>query len=328
MTPAPIVDGLQYCNWSAEIFRQMREGNVAAVHVTVCYHEGFRETVGNIEAWNRRLAEYADLIVLARSGADVRQAQAAGKTAIIFGLQNCSPIEDDIGLVEICHQLGIRFMQLTYNNQSLLAAGCYESEDGGITRMGREVIREMNRVGLVIDMSHSAERSTLEAIDISARPVAITHANPSFWHPGRRNKSNAVLKALTARGGMLGFSLYPHHLKGGSHCRLDDFCAMVARTAEMVGATHLGIGSDLCQGQPDSVVTWMRNGRWTRTTDYGEGSAGQAGFPPQPPWFRDNRDFHKIAEGLRAVGFSETEVAGIMGGNWLGFFDDSFAPAA
>lgn len=328
MTPAPIVDGLQYCNWSAEIFRQMREGNVAAVHVTVCYHEGFRETVGNIEAWNRRLAEYADLIVLARSGADVRQAQAAGKTAIIFGLQNCSPIEDDIGLVEICHQLGIRFMQLTYNNQSLLAAGCYEAEDGGITRMGREVIREMNRVGLVIDMSHSAERSTLEAIDISARPVAITHANPSFWHPGRRNKSNAVLKALTARGGMLGFSLYPHHLKGGSHCRLDDFCAMVARTAEMVGATHLGIGSDLCQDQPDSVVTWMRNGRWTRTTDYGEGSAGQAGFPPQPPWFRDNRDFHKIAEGLRAVGFSETEVAGIMGGNWLGFFDDSFAPAA
>jgi microsomal dipeptidase-like Zn-dependent dipeptidase len=328
MTPTPIVDGLQYCNWSAEIFRQMREGNVAAVHVTVCYHEGFRETVANIEAWNQRLAAHADLIVLARSGADVRQAQAAGKTAIIFGLQNCSPIEDDIGLVEICHQLGIRFMQLTYNNQSLLAAGCYEAEDGGITRMGREVIREMNRVGLVIDMSHSAERSTLEAIDISARPVAITHANPSFWHPGRRNKSNAVLKALTARGGMLGFSLYPHHLKGGSHCRLDDFCAMVARTAEMVGATHLGIGSDLCQDQPDSVVSWMRNGRWTRTTDYGEGSAGQAGFPPQPPWFRDNRDFHKIAEGLRAVGFSETEVAGIMGGNWLGFFDDSFAPAA
>ena len=98
-------------------------------------------------------------------------------------------------------------MQLSYNNQSLLATGCYESDDPGITRMGRQVIREMNRVGLVVDMSHSAERSTLEAIEISERPLAITHANPSFWHSALRNKSDAVLNALAESGGMLGFSL-------------------------------------------------------------------------------------------------------------------------
>ena len=94
------------------------------------------------------------------TAADVRQAKAEGKTAIIFGFQNPSPIEDDVGLVEVVHRLGVRFMQLSYNNQSLLATGCYETTDPGITRMGREVIREMNRVGLVVDMSHSAERST------------------------------------------------------------------------------------------------------------------------------------------------------------------------
>ena len=321
-----IIDGLQYCNWSESVFHQMRAGGVTAVHVTICYHENFRETVANIAAWNRRFETFPHLIAPARTGADVRSAQASGLTAIIFGLQNCAPIEDDIGLVEICHQLGIRFMQLTYNNQSLLATGCYETEDGGITRMGREVIHEMNRVGLVIDMSHSAERSTLEAIDLSARPIAITHANPAFWHPGKRNKSNAVLKALAARGGMLGFSLYPHHLKDGSGCRLEDFCAMIARTAEMVGVDHLGIGSDLCHDQPDSVVTWMRNGRWTKTVDFGEGSAGNAGFPPQPSWFRDNRDFETIAAGLRQTGFSDKETAAIMGGNWLNFFDANFGP--
>ena len=86
-------------------------------------------------------------------------------------------------------------MQLSYNNQSLLATGCYEAEDSGITRMGRQVIKEMNRVGLVVDMSHSAERSTLEAIEISERPIAITHANPAFWEPALRNKSDAVLRA-------------------------------------------------------------------------------------------------------------------------------------
>lgn len=327
MMPGMIIDALQYCNWSEAIFRQMRQGGVDAVHVTICYHENFRETVANIEAWNRRFDHFSDLIVAARTGAEVRAAKTAGRTAVLFGLQNCSPIEDDIGLVEILHQLGVRFMQLTYNNQSLLAAGCYEDEDSGLTRMGREVIAEMNRVGLVIDMSHSAERSTLEAIDLSARPIAITHANPGFWHLGKRSKSDAVLKALAARGGMLGFSLYPHHLNGGSGCRIEDYCVMIARTAEMMGVEHLGIGSDLCQDQPDSVVTWMRNGRWTKTLDYGEGSAANAGFPPQPEWFRDNRDFGNLATGLRKAGFSDTETAAIMGGNWLRFFDDSFGPA-
>ena len=174
------IDGLQYCNWSGEIFQQMAEGQVDCVHVTIAYHENFREMVAVIESWNRMFEHFSDRIVHAFTADDVRTAKTDGKTAIIFGFQNPSPIEDDIGLVEVVHQLGVRFMQLSYNNQSLLATGCYESSDPGITRMGQEVIREMNRVGLVIDMSHSAERSTLEAIEISERPIAISHANPAF----------------------------------------------------------------------------------------------------------------------------------------------------
>ena len=326
MTKQPlIIDCLQYSNWSENVFRQMNEGKVAAVHVTICYHEDFRETVENVVAWNRRFERYSDLIIPGRSADDVRRAHAEGKTAIVFGFQNCSPIEDDIGLVEVCHQLGARFMQLSYNNQSLLATGCYEADDPGITRMGRQVIHEMNRVGLVIDMSHSAERSTLEAIEISERPIAITHANPASWHPALRNKSDTVLKALAESGGMLGFSLYPHHLNEGSRCTLEDFCTMIARTAEVMGMEQIGFGSDLCQNQPDTVVAWMRNGTWTRDTDFGEGSADVPGFPDQPTWFRDNRDFEGIQAGMRAVGFSNTDIAKIGGGNWLSFFERSFS---
>jgi microsomal dipeptidase-like Zn-dependent dipeptidase len=326
MTKQPlIIDCLQYSNWSENVFRQMNEGKVAAVHVTICYHEDFRETVENVVAWNRRFERYSDLIIPGRSADDVRRAHAEGKTAIVFGFQNCSPIEDDIGLVEVCHQLGARFMQLSYNNQSLLATGCYEADDPGITRMGRQVIHEMNRVGLVIDMSHSAERSTLEAIEISERPIAITHANPASWHPALRNKSDTVLKALAESGGMLGFSLYPHHLNEGSQCTLEDFCTMIARTAEVMGMEQIGFGSDLCQNQPDTVVAWMRNGTWTRDTDFGEGSADVPGFPDQPTWFRDNRDFKGIQAGMRAVGFSNTDIAKIGGGNWLSFFERSFS---
>jgi len=323
-----VIDGLQYCKWSPEIFADMRAGGVACVHATICYWENLRETVANISAWHRRFERHGDRLLHVRNAADVRRAQAEGKTGIVFGAQNCSPIEDDIGLVQVVHDLGLRFMQLSYNNQSLLATGCYEAEDTGLTRMGRQVVKEMNRVGLVVDMSHSAGRSTLEAIDCSERPIAITHANPAFWHPALRNKSDAVLKALAESGGMLGLSLYPHHLKDKSDCTLESFCAMAARTAELMGPAHLGLGSDLCQGQPDSVVAWMRSGRWTKDTDYGEGSAADAGFPRQPDWFASNRDFASVAEGLRAAGFVADEVAGIMGGNWLTFFERSFGPAA
>lgn len=321
-----LIDNLQYANWSEKIFRQLREGGVDAIHVTIAYHENFRETVLNFEKWNRWFEQFPDLIMKGLWARDIDEARKTGRTAVFFGFQNPSPIEDDIGLVEIVHTLGARFMQLTYNNQSLLATGCYEAEDNGITRMGKQVIKEMNRVGLVIDMSHSADRSTIEAADISERPIAITHANPHDWFPALRNKKEDVIKAVTQNGGMLGFSVYPHHLKDGSACTLESFCEMIARTAEKYGTQHLGIGTDLCQDQPDSIVEWMRSGRWTKEIDFGEGSADKPGFPAMPNWFEDNRDFAKIEKGLLATGMSTAEVEGIMGRNWYNFYAENFSP--
>jgi membrane dipeptidase len=292
--------------------------------VTIAYHESFREAVLQLEKWNRWFEQFPDLIMKGQWAGDVARAQETGRTAIFFGFQNPSPIEDDIGLIEIWHQLGVRFMQLTYNNQSLLATGCYEDDDTGLTRFGKQAVAEMNRVGLVVDMSHSADRSTLEAIDHSSRPIAITHANPSWWHKALRNKSDEVLKALTGRGGMLGFSMYPHHLMDGTACTRESFCQMIAEAASRYGAENLGIGTDLCQDQPDSIVEWMRVGRWSKVIDYGEGSASAPGFPDMPDWFQDNRHFGNISTGLAEVGFSESEVEGILGGNWFRFYETSF----
>jgi len=320
------IDNLQYANWSEKIFRQMRDGKVDAVHATICYHENFRETVANIEKWNRWFEQFPELIFHGKTGDDVRLARESGRTAIFFGFQNPSPIEDDIGLIEICHALGVRFMQLTYNNQSLLATGCYEADDTGLTRMGKQVVKEMNRVGLVVDMSHSADRSTLEAIEHSERPITITHANPAFWHPALRNKSDDILRQLGQSGGMLGFSMYPHHLKDGTKCTLQSFCDMIAKTAELMGVENIGIGTDLCQDQPDSIVEWMRVGRWSKEIDYGEGSKDNAGFPPMPDWFCDNRDFDNIEQGLKNTGLGQEDITGIMGENWLRFYDGNFGP--
>jgi microsomal dipeptidase-like Zn-dependent dipeptidase len=188
------IDNLQYCNWSRKIFEYNRSAGLDAVHVTIVYHEDYDELLAEIKKWDTLFSENSDLIFPGKDFKDIEKANSEKKTAIFFGFQNCSPIEDDISLVEKVHNLGCRFMQLTYNNQSLLATGCYEKIDSGVTNFGREVIKEMNRVGIVIDMSHSAEKSTFDAIELSEKPIAITHANPTFWHAAKRNKSNDLLK--------------------------------------------------------------------------------------------------------------------------------------
>ena len=314
------IDNLQYCNWSRKIFETNRAAGLDAVHVTIVYHEDYDELLIELNKWEKIFEANSDLIFLGKDFKDIEKAKLENKTAIFFGFQNCSPIEDDIGLVEKVHELGCRFMQLTYNNQSLLATGCYEKIDSGVTNFGREAIKEMNRVGIVVDMSHSAEKSTMDAIEISEKPIAITHANPSFWHAAKRNKSSDLLKMLGDSGGMLGLSLYPHHLRDNTNCSLDSFCEMVAKTAEIMDVSKIGIGSDLCLDQPDSVVEWMRNGTWTKTKNYGEGTKNKPGFPKQPDWFEDARGFSNIEKGLKKIGFSDDETHGILGNNWYNFY--------
>ena len=314
------IDNLQYCKWSREVFKINREAGLDAVHVTVVYHEDYDEFLARVKEWDKHFQENSDLIFLGKSHEDIERAKLEKKTAIFFGFQNCSPIEDDIGLVEKIYEYGCRFMQLTYNNQSLLATGCYEKKDSGVTNFGKEAIREMNRLGIVIDMSHSGEKSTLDAIEISDKPIAITHANPNFWYKALRNKSDQLLKTLSESGGMLGLSLYSHHLKNGSDCTLDSFCEMAAKTCELMGVKNVGIGSDLCLNQPDSIVEWMRNGTWAKKKNYGEGSKKKPGFPKQPDWFIDARGFKNLENGLKKVGFNEMEVNNILGNNWYNFY--------
>ena len=316
---SPRVDALQYCAWSEDVFRESLRGGLSAIHATVCYHENFRETAANIGEWGRLFRAHPDLIFPARDGRDVMRAHESGRIAVFFGAQNPSAMDGDISLVAALRDLGLSFMQLTYNNQSLLGGGCMEARDSGLTRMGREVVREMNRVGMTADLSHAGMRTCMDAIQFSDRPVAITHANPAEWHECPRNISAEVLQALAESGGMVGLSLYPHHLRGGSECKLESFCEMAAKLREDVGIARVGIGSDLCRGRPDSTVRWMRDGKWTLTRS-------DAKFPRQPEWFESGADFAKLESGLRAAGFSEDEVGAVLGGNWARFLEDALEP--
>jgi len=319
-----IIDGLQYCNWNRELFEDLLQGGLTAVHVTLVYWENTEESFQKIEEWEKLIHNNKDIICQAKDTKDIFLAKKNKKVAFIFGFQNSAPINNDIFLIEKFYSRGLRFMQLTYNNQTTIGGGCYEKNDSGVSRFGQVVIEEMNRLGMIIDLSHAGKKTSLDAIKLSSKPVAISHANPVFFHNSIRNIDEEVLKALAKKNGFIGLSLYPLHLKNYGECKLEDFCQMIHQLINLIGIENIGIGSDLCKNWNDDVIVWMRNGKWTKKLDYGESKIKSATWPKQPEWFQKGSDIINIYYGLIKSGMKEESANKIIGLNWLNFMQNSF----
>ncbi len=215
-------------------------------------------------------------------------------------------------------------MQLTYNNQTPLAGGCFEPKDSGVSRFGKVVIEEMNRLGMIVDLSHAGKQTCLDAIKFSNKPVAISHANPSFFHKSIRNIDSDVLKQLANKNGFIGLSLYPYHLKNLGECTEEEFCLMIKELINLVGEDNIGIGSDLCLNWPDDVVMWMRNGKWTKKIDYGESKDNNPKWPKLPSWYKQPSDLKKFFTTMCENNISEKVAIKIVGENWFNFMKNQF----
>ena len=319
-----IIDGLEYCNWNREILEDLWNGGITAVHATLVYWENTEESFAKIKDWEKFIEDNKDIICHAKTTQDILEAKKINKVAFIFGFQNSAPIANDIFLVEKFFQKGLRFMQLTYNNQTPLGGGCFEPKDSGVSRFGNAVIEEMNRLGMIVDLSHAGKQTCLDAINFSSKPVAISHANPNFFHKAVRNIDDDVLIKLAKKNGFIGLSLYPFHLKDQGGCKIEDFCMMIRQLSNLIGIDHIGIGSDLCNNWPDDVVMWMRNGKWTKRLDYGESANKDTSWPKQPSWFKEGRDIKNIFEAMISNNFSEEEALKVVGKNWLEFMKFHF----
>lgn len=321
-----LVDALQFSHPERARFEEWRKGNVACVHATIAIWEGARETLSRIGQWNRLFEANSDLIAHACSADEIEEIAASGRTAVLFGFQDTSPFEDDIELFEIFHSLGVRIVQLTYNVQNRIGSGCWESEDHGVSKFfGRGAIAEMNRLGMLIDISHCAERTCFDAIDISSRPVAITHANPGEFvgteiELNRRNKSTPLIKRLVERGGVIGLSMYPKIMRRGSSATLDEFVEMISWTVDLVGVEGVAFGTDFYSGWPESELMWWRAGRWSR-----DSAVPIQGFSRWPSWFPSPTGFPAILARMEERGFSQEECRKIAGENWLRLFRQTFA---
>lgn len=319
------IDGLEYSVWDRTRFLEWRAGGLDAVHVTLAVWETARDTLRTVGEWNRHFLENADLIMPARTADDILEAKRLGRTAVILGLQNTTSFEDDLDLVWGFHNAGIRIAQLTYNIQNSVGSGCWEENDTGLSsHYGKHLIREMNAVGMLVDISHCGERTCLSAIEASEVPIALTHGNPREFvgddvELAIRNRSTDLIRTLASAGGMIGLSMYPRLAPGGNNCTVELFCDMVAWTVDLIGVEHVGIGTDLYLGHEPDVLKWWRMGRWSR-----EVAIPVSGLPEFPKWMASPAQFGNIEEGLAAKGFTAEERDRIMGRNFLDLFRTAF----
>ncbi|MBT5239540.1 MAG: peptidase M19 [Rhodospirillaceae bacterium] len=319
-----LIDGLQCGDFRRDIFDQLQAGGFACVTNTLEFWGGAIESLDAIAKWLDIERANSDIMTICRTAADIRKAGAEGKVGILMGFQNSGMFEGRIRYPELFAQLGVRVAQLTYNTQNDVGGSCYEPHDSGLTRFGREIIGEMNKYGMMVDCSHVGERTTLDAIEAASKPVAVTHANPATLKPHARNKSDRVLKALAESDGIIGLAIYRNITPDFACDTVDGWAEMMARTVDVAGIDHVGIGTDAGHYVGTPELDWMRQGRWTRSEQYGAGSKVVAEMPPPPDWLTDISKMGLLPDALKRRGFSDDEVDKLTSRNWLRVYEANF----
>lgn len=323
---AVVVDGLQTCQWSRSIFEEMRAGGLTAVNVSSLLWENFREGIGYVSEWKRFLRENDDILRPVRTVADIHAAKRENRTGIIIGWQNTSPLEDKLDYVEIFKDLGVGIMQLTYNTQNYSGAGYLEATDSGLTGFGREVLAEMNRVGVLCDLSHVGDKTSADVIAQSKSPVCISHILPRALKDVKRNKPDELFTACAEKGGIIGVSLFAPGLAAGNEATVEDYLDAMAYIIDLVGEDHVGIGTDfsLDRPRPGPWLLWANKDKGTaRTlTEFGSVKINK------PQGIARMTDMPNLTARMLARGWSEATVTKLLGGNWLRVLDAAWTPTA
>ena len=313
-----VMDGLIVSKWDRSVLEDMHRGGLTAANCTVSIWEGFQDTIGNIIDLKKLVTGNSELAVLARSVGDIRKAKQSGKTAIILGFQNSHAFEDRVEYVGIFKELGVGISQLAYNTQNLIGSGCYE-RDGGLSGFGYEIIAEMNRVGMMVDLSHVGPNTSREAILASRKPVCYSHCLPSGLKEHPRNKSDEELRFIVDNGGFVGVTMFSPFLKNGPNSTIEDYVEAIQYVINIVGEDAVGIGSDFTQGYDKGFYDWISHdkGSYRKLTDFGT--------VMNPLGLRTIGEFPNLTQSLQAAGMPDSVIEKIIGENWLRVLNEVWA---
>lgn len=315
---------------SARLIEAVRSGSIDVVSQTVGEvgngPDRFRSAVEGIAFMDRFVAEMPSLFAKATSVADLRAAKAAGKIAIVYNLQDTTPLEADPGRVATFKALGLRILQLTYNKRNLAGDGCLERANAGLSDFGRQVIAEIERNRLLLDLSHSGQRTTAEGIAEAKRPPAITHTGCRDLVDLPRNQYDRELRALADKGGVVGIYLMPFLRAKGQPGR-DDLLRHLDHAVKVCGEDHVGIGTDnpLLGYTIDAAARKAQREFFEDRSRRGIAAPGEAadvfnlveGYNEAPRYSR-------LAADLSALGWKAARIDKVLGGNFVRLFGEAW----
>lgn len=316
---AIVIDGSSVVMQEDAHFERAATGGVTATNHTVTHPPSdFETAMLDMARCRRWIADHQDRGILATTVADIREAKASGREAIIFGPQNTEFIGTDLGRFEAAYEMGVRVLQLTYQRQNWVGTGCGEQRDGGLSSFGRTLVRAMDELGVVVDLSHCGEQTSLDAIAESRNPVILSHAHPAAVTPHVRAKSDDMLRALAAGGGVIGITALSAFLENperkGERPGMEMFVRHMSHLLDLIGPEHVGIGLDFDEtNTPDKFAEARRSHPeldtgfgWDDKRIHGLTHAGEEGI---------------VTRALVSMGLSDDEIIGILGGNFLRVFD-------
>ena len=288
---------------------------IIAIHVTVNNFSAvnplptLRDSLKELAACRNHYQSLAKVTRVVEGYADFDKARAEGKMAVVLGYQNVPGVRQDLNIIRLFRDLGVRVIQIAHNVRNLYGDGCSEAADAGLSTLGRELLSEMNRLGIVIDISHAGNRTGLEAIEFSKHPVTATHANAYSVCNNARNKSDATLDALKENGGVIGMCyLTPLVRMGDVKLSHADLATHIEYIRNRIGAAHIGIGSDFIAGQ-----SMERYSEFLKKPEiYG---VWPWRFPVQDPV-----DQQRFLSSLGGIGLSEKEICAIAKDNFMRVF--------
>ncbi|RKX79141.1 MAG: peptidase M19, partial [Spirochaetes bacterium] len=302
------IDGLNASFFlNPNVFRNLKKGNVTAVNGTIAAWHNFTETMEMIGSLMTILDASKDSIFLVERAVDIVDAKRTGRTGFIMGFQDTAPLEGKLYTLRLFQKLGIRVIQLTYNTTNLVGSG-FMTKDEGITSFGQEVIEEMNRLGILIDISHCGEKTSAMAVEISVKPLAVTHANPYSFCPHPRNKSDSVLKAVAKKGGVVGINAFPAMLKTSGQASLEDYLNAIDYTVNLIGIDHTALGPDFMEEMPNEIADIVLKDIPAETRE-------KMKKMPALKNFESISKAPEVTDGLFRRGYSEDEVRKIIGLN-------------
>ena len=294
---------------------------ITAINVTVS--ADFEGSVRNIALWQGEADLYPALLSIVRRHGDIEKAKREKTLGLILGFQNTDMIDRDIARLDMFYRLGIRIIQLTYNDRNFVGDGCLEPANGGLSQFGREVVARINALGIAVDLSHCGTQTTADGIAASAKPPLITHSGcrEVYRHP--RSKEDRELKAMADKGGVVGIYFMPFIGPGPGAPTTEMLMRQIDHAIKICGVDHVGIGSDLSTTPIEESPEYLRehkafvDGRAKRGI-----SAPDESRPLFIPELNHSRRLEGVVRGLRQRKYASDVIEKIIGGNFHRVFKE------